>query len=226
MIPRACLILLLLASCGRPLTESERAFSSQIHGDSLNLDRLRLVRGAPVGSVTFRRQPRPRLSCRERILPPVKDEIVTASPAAVALFNHIFFTKHWYTDNYMPAYPDRIYLIESMLLAHELTHAWQWQNRKTTGYHPLRAAAEHGTRTDPYLFDLTETADFLSYGYEQQGSIIEEYVCCRALAPKAPRTRRLHDMVRDVMPVSDLPMSREFDVYLPWKEVQIQEICD
>ncbi|PCJ05935.1 MAG: hypothetical protein COB16_14730 [Rhodobacteraceae bacterium] len=226
MILRTFLILLLAASCGRPLTERERAFAAEIQGAALDLDRVRLVRGAPVAAVTFRRLPRPRLSCRERILPPVKDEIVTASPAAVALFNHIFFTKEWYTEDYMPAYPDRLYLVEAMLLAHELTHAWQWQNRRQTGYHPLRAAAEHGSRTDPYLFDLTGERDFLSYGYEQQGSIIEEYVCCRALAPQAPRTHRLHDMIRGAMPVSELPQSRESDVYLPWKDVQVRGICD
>ncbi len=226
MILRTFLILLLVTSCGRPLTEGERAFAAKIQGDALNLDYVRLVRGAPVASVTFRRLPRPRLSCRERILPPVKDEVVTASPAAVALFNHIFFTRDWYAQDFLPAYPDRLYLVEAMLLAHELTHVWQWQNRKTTGYHPLRAAAEHGTRIDPYLFELTSERDFHSYGYEQQGSIVEEYVCCRALAPKARRTRRLHDMISDAMPVSDLPQSRETDVYLPWKDVQVQGICD
>lgn len=226
MFMRAVLILLLAAACGRPLTEAERGFASQIQGDSLDLDRIRLVHGAPVASVTFRRLPRPRLSCRERILPPVKAEIVTASPAAIALFNHIFFAKDWYLPDFMPAYPDQIFLVDSMLLAHELTHAWQWQNRAVTGYHPLRAAAEHGTRSDPYLFDLAAEADFLSYGYEQQGSIIEEYVCCRALAPKAPRTRRLHQMIRGAMPVSDLPQSREADVYLPWKDVRLSGICD
>ncbi|MVO16949.1 hypothetical protein [Parasedimentitalea huanghaiensis] len=226
MILRLFLILLLVTSCGRPLTETERAFISQIHGETLDLDRIRLVRGAPVGSVTFRRLPRPRLTCRERILPPVQDEIVTASPAAVALFNRIFFTKDWYANTYLPAYPDRLYLVEAMLLAHELTHAWQWQNRKQTGYHPLRAAAEHGTRTDPYLFELTADADFLSYGYEQQGSIVEEYVCCRALAPRAPRTKRLHEMLSGAMPVSDLPQNRESDVYLPWKDAEVSGICD
>ena len=226
MFLRAFLILLLVSACGRPLTDNERAFASQIQGDTLNLDRIRLVKGAPVAAITFRQKPRPRLSCREQILPPVKDEIVTASPAAVALFNRIFFTRDWYTEDYLPEYPDKIFLIEAMLLAHELTHAWQWQNRKITGYNPLRAAAEHGTRTDPYLFDLNAEADFLSFGYEQQGSIIEEYVCCRALAPKAPRTRRLHDMISGVMPVSDLPQSREADVYLPWKDVELNGICD
>jgi len=221
-----CLLLVLLASCGRPLSDSERAFLSGIHGEELNMDRVRLIKGAPVSAITFRRKPRPRVTCRELILPPVvKEEIVTSSPAAVALFNRIFFVKDWYTENYLPAYPDRLYLVEAMLLAHEMTHVWQWQNRKKTGYHPLRAAAEHSGNPDPYLFELDSSPDFLSYGYEQQGAIVEEYVCCRSLAPRAARSKRLHAMLKEVMPVSDLPQSRQSDVYLPWKDADLRGIC-
>lgn len=227
MILRAVLILLLLAGCGRPLTETERSFASRLQGDALDLDRVRLVRGAPVGSITFQRKPRPRLTCRERILPPAKGEIVTSSPAAVTLFNRIFFSRDWYTGNYLPAYPERMYLSEAMLLAHELTHVWQWQNRERTGYTPLLAAAEHRRSEDPYLFELDSAPEFLSYGYEQQGAIVEEYVCCRALAPDAARTRRLHRMLRGVFPVADLPGTRrESDVYLPWKDAELAGICD
>ena len=226
MIRLLLLCLLILAACGRPLTESERAFLDGLHGAGLNADKVRLVRGAPVGSVTFRRMPRPRVTCRERILPPVKEETVTSSPAAVALFNRIFFVKDWYTEDYLPEYPDKLHLVEAMLLAHEMTHVWQWQNRKRTGYHPLRAAAEHGSRRDPYLFDLEGDPDYATYGYEQQGAIIEEYVCCRALAPQAARTRRLHRMLASAMPLSPLPQSRESDVYLPWKDAELTGICD
>ncbi|OIQ42849.1 MAG: hypothetical protein BM560_01320 [Roseobacter sp. MedPE-SWde] len=226
MILRLVVIFSLLAACGRPLSEPELSFLSDIHGESINTDRVRLVRGAPVAAVTFRRKPRPRITCRERILPPVKEEkIVTSSPAAVALFNRIFFVKDWYTEDYMPAYPDRLYLVEAMLLAHEMTHVWQWQNRRVTGYHPLRAAAEHSASPDPYLFELDNSPDFFSYGYEQQGAIVEEYVCCRALAPQAARSKRLHKMLKAVMPVSDLPKARQSDVYLPWKDAELQGIC-
>lgn len=226
MFLRAILLFLVLASCGRPLTQTEMSFVTKIHGNDLDLDRVRLVKGAPVGSVTFKRKPRPRVTCRERILPPVKEEIVTTKPAAVALFNRVYFTKNWYVENYLPAYPDRLYLVEAMLLAHELTHVWQWQNRARTGYHPLKAATEHTNSEDPYLFDLDHSPDFLSYGFEQQGAIVEEYVCCRALAPKAARTQRLHEMLKDAFPVSDLPQTRETDVYLPWKKAETKGICD
>lgn len=227
MILRAFLVLMLLAGCGRRLSENEMAFATAIQGDQLDFANVRLVKGAPMGSVTYRRKARPRVSCRELILPPPKDEVVTVTPAAMTLFNKVLFSKDWYADDYLPAFPDRLYLIEAMLLAHELTHIWQWQNRAKTGYHPLRAAAEHSASDDPYLFDLADAPAFLDYGFEQQGAIVEEYVCCRALAPDAARTKRLHSMLKGAFPVSDLPRDgkREWNVYLPWKKADLHGIC-
>ena len=224
--PLLVLLLVFFASCGRPLTQHERAFAASIQGNTLNPDRVRLVDGAPVAPVTFKRKARPRLACRERILPPVKEETVTGKPAAVALFNRVYFSKDWYLEDYMSNYPEQVNLIAAMLLAHELTHVWQWQNRSTTGYHPLRAAAEHGRTDDPYLFDLDTSPDFLSYGFEQQGAIVEEYVCCRALDPDAARTKRLHDMLSAHFDVATLPGSRrERDVQLPWAGAEVEGIC-
>jgi hypothetical protein len=226
MILRAVLILMLVTACGRSLTVSEKAFALSIHGDQLDVSRVRLIKGAPVGSVTFKRKARPRLACRERILPPGKAEIVTVSPAAVTLFNKVYFTQDWYATNYQPDYPERIHLIAAMLFAHEMTHVWQWQNRARTGYSPLRAAAEHGQSDDPYLFDLAGAPDFLTYGYEQQGAIVEEYVCCRALDPDAARTKRLHSMLSGAFPVSDSPGAwKGADVKVPWKDAKIKGIC-
>lgn len=227
MIRRALLpfLLLFLAACGRPLTDGEREFAVRIHGDALDLDRVRLVEGAPVGNVTFRRTKRPRVTCRERILPPARDEVVTSKPAAVALFNRVFFTRDWYLEDYAPQYPDQLYLVEAMLLSHELTHVWQWQNRRQTGYDPLRAASEQLQVDDPYLFDFEGAPEFLSFAYEQQAAIVEEYVCCRALAPDAARTERLHAMLSGAFPVSDLPTRRESDVYLPWRGAEVKGIC-
>ncbi|WP_227270535.1 hypothetical protein [Roseobacter weihaiensis] len=219
----ACLMC--LAACGRPLTETETAFAHTLHGDTLDTSRVRIVDGAPTRAVTFRRAPRPRTTCRERILPPITDEIVTSKPAAVAVFNHILFDEDWYLEDYMPDYPDQIGLIAAMLFAHELTHAWQWQNRRTTGYTPWRAAFEHGGAQDPYLFDLDHAPAFDDFGYEQQGAIVEEFVCCRALDPTAPRTARLHALISQVMPVAPLPKGRPYAVGLPWEGVEIDGIC-
>ena len=149
---------------------------------------------------------------------------MTAKPAAVAVWNRVLFDKDWYLDDYLPEFPDRINLIAAMLYAHEVTHIWQWQNRKLTGYSPLKAASEHGG-TDPYLFDIEGDPQFLDFGYEQQASIVEEFVCCRALAPTQARTRRLHGLIAQVMPVAPLPQSQPYDVAVPWDGVQIAGIC-
>ena len=89
-----------------------------------------------------------------------------------------------------------------------------------------QAAFEHVGSADPYLFDIETETRFLDYGYEQQGSIMEEYVCCRALAPKAPRTQRLHDLLNQVFEPQALetPLARER--LLPWRGLQIEGICD
>lgn len=228
MILRLLLLALLtLAACGRPLTVNERAFAASLMGDALDMDRVRLVDGAPVGAVTFHRKPRPRVTCRELILPPVTEAIVTSKPAAVTLFNTVYFAKDWYVPDYLRGYPDRLPLSAAMLFGHEMVHVWQWQQRGRTGYNPLKAAKEHGRSPDPYLFDLETSVGFLDFGYEQQGSIVEEYVCCRALAPDAARTKRLHEMLSKELPLSDLPKNgrRERDVLLPWKGAELNGIC-
>ncbi len=215
--------LLLIASCGRPLTEAELAFASQIQGDTLDTDRVRFVKGALVGSVTYKRQKRPRLACRERIFPEPKSEVVTVGPAAVALHNKVFFTRPYYLPDYMQNYPKEIDLYAAMIFAHEITHIWQWQNRAITGYSPLRAGNEHVNSDDPYLFDINTNANLLDYGFEQQAGIVEEYVCCSTLDPEAPRTKRLEAMLRGAFPMGKLPTPDK--VILPWDEAQTKGIC-
>ncbi|XDA97516.1 hypothetical protein AB1M95_15540 [Sulfitobacter sp. LCG007] len=222
----ALVILALTAACGRPMTQGEMAFAQTIQGSELDLSRVRLRDGAPTRAVTFRHKVRPRTSCRERILPPLEsDQVITSKPAAVTFFNTVLFDRDWYLDDYMPDYPGQISLVEAMLLAHELTHVWQWQNRAKTGYSPLRAASEHRYSDDPYLFELSEGRSFADFGFEQQGTIVEEFVCCRALDPTAPRTRRLHAMISEAMPVAPLENSRANDVLMPWRGVKIPGIC-
>lgn len=217
------LSLMLLTACGRPLTPAEKSFATQVHGDTLNTARIRFHNGAIIGSTTYKRQKRPRLTCRERILPEPKSETVTVSPAAVAVFNRIFYAHDWYAEDFLPQYPEKMSLVHAMLFAHEITHVWQWQNRAQTGYSPLRSAAEHQMADDPYLFDIETEARFLDYGYEQQASIVEEYVCCAALDPQAPRTKRIAGMLRGAFPLGRLHIPQ--DVILPWDEAETRGIC-
>jgi hypothetical protein len=145
---------------------------------------------------------------------------------ALALFQNVFIRDDLYREDMVEGWPRVLPLADAMLLAHEMVHAWQWQNRDLTGYHPVRAAFEHVGSADPYLFELGTDTDFLDYGYEQQGSIMEEYVCCRTLAPGAARTERLHGMLAEYFALSplDRPMSER--VALPWPGVEVEGICD
>jgi hypothetical protein len=221
---RWLLLVLLLASCARPLSGPERDFAASVHGPGLDTARVAVARGPFLGHVIRTRPPRPAVTCREKVRPPETGPI-RASTAGMVLFNRIFVAERIYRDDYLPAYPEKMSLAAAMFLAHELTHVWQWQNRHVTGYHPLKAAAEH-VDADPYLFDISARVDFLDFGYEQQGGIVEEFVCCRTLDPEGARTKRLHALLLPHFPgiTRDSSLAPE-NIRLPWPEAPVGGIC-
>lgn len=214
---------LLLAACGRPLSEGERAFLADLQGDTVEAKAVRVTADVPLGVATFKYKKRPRLACRERITPPPSGETITASIAGVVLYNHLYTSPNWSTPDYLPDYPEQMHLTAALYFAHEMTHVWQWQNRAITGYSPARAAQEHGGGVDPYLFEIGTDTKFLDYAYEQQASVVEEYLCCALLDPQAPRTARLKSLVGEVFPTDRLP--RPERVLLPWEDVKLAGIC-
>lgn len=218
---------LALSGCGRPLTTSEMAFLQAVQGNQFDPKPVRVINGHFAGSATYQIPVRPRTTCQERIWPPQSEaKTVTVSPAASVVFNKMLYRKDLYAEDFLPGWPDKIDLFYTMLFAHEATHVWQWQNRARTGYHPLKAIQEHTNSADPYLFDPDNTKGFLDYGYEQQGSIVEEYVCCRLLDPDAPRTARLRAMIGQEMPIEGLDRALgQGTVRLPWDGVQLKGIC-
>ena len=221
------LVLLVLTACGRPLTQNEVAYLQAIQGDQLDTSRMRLVDGNPAGSITYQIPVRPRTTCQERIWPPqTTARTVTVSPAASVLWNHVLLRDDIYRPDMMAGWPVEVDLFSAMLFAHEAVHVWQWQNRDRTGYSPLKALREHSVSRDPYLFDTETEGAFLSYGYEQQGSIVEEYVCCRLLDPEAPRTARLRRMIAREMPIEGLEAALDTPrVRLPWAGAETGGIC-
>lgn len=68
-------------------------------------------------------------------------------------------------------------LLERAHLAHELTHVWQYLALRRTG--PELLASRF------YRYRLDPARVFLSYGYEQQAAIVEDYV--RLKGGAAPR---------------------------------------
>lgn len=217
---------LLLSGCGRSLTEPETRFLSALAGGELDTGAVRLVDFHAGGSLTFQMPVRPRRTCQERLWPPVTARrTMTVSPAATVLFNTIFLRDDLYRADFLARHPEEIVLTDLMLLAHEAVHVWQWQNRAQTGYTPLRALNEHRA-TDPYLFDPDPTRRFREYGYEQQGAIMEEYVCCLALDPEAPRTARLRDLISEELRLDGLASLLEGPrIRLPWSGAKTDGIC-
>ncbi|MGR3491066.1 MAG: hypothetical protein ACU0DW_03335 [Shimia sp.] len=217
------LALILLAACGRTLTPEERAFTADLLGPSFAAEPVRLVPDIPMQAITLTRPERPRTTCRERIVPEGRPgEVVTSSPAAVVAFNTMYMARGWSLENFLEGYPERLNLYEAMLFGHEMVHVWQWQNRAVTGYHPLLAVAEHQVMEDPYLFETAPGRSFLDYGYEQQGALMEEYICCAALDPLAERTARLKALLAPHFPGGGVPSE---SVRVGWRGAQTVGIC-
>lgn len=221
--PLALLLLLLLAACGRPLTASETDLASRMFGPGLDAGAVRFYRNGFVGMATHRFPVRPRTTCRERILPPAEGAFETGRAAGVVLFNTVNVRPNVLRPDFTQRPDGRMSLVAAMYLVHELTHVWQWQNRARTGYTPLRVGAEHTRSADPYLFDPEAEAHFLDYGYEQQASLVEEYLCCQVLDPAGARTARLHDLLSQVMDAG--PLLPGTVVALPWSGVERRGIC-
>ncbi len=223
---RVLLILLLLVACGRPLTPSEAAFMGELQGDQLDTSPIRIVENPLIGAITMRYPARPATTCRERIFPPPEGDFVDSRVAGMVLFNHLHVRPDMNVPDYTEMPNGQRHLAAAMFFAHEMTHVWQWQNRDRTGFHPLRAAREHAAIVDPYLFDTTAEISFLAYGYEQQASLVEEYVCCRSLDPQGARTTRLEALLAQAMPVTPLQSRADgIETYLPWDGVNVRGIC-
>jgi hypothetical protein len=219
----ACLAVGVLAACARPLTEAERSFAAEVQGPSLNTAAVRIHDGALIGGAPMSRPPRPYQACRERIFPPETDPVIETSLFGFVLGNRLFVARRWYEPDYLTGYPDTLPLATAMLMAHEMTHVWQWQNRALTGYAPWKAAGEHTVSADPYLFDLADRP-FLDYPYEQQAALVEEFVCCRALDPEGDRTERLYQLLAPVFP-GLTTRSAATRIALPWDGVETRDIC-
>lgn len=217
--------LIAVAGCGvRGLSENEVAFLATTHGAALDTSGIDLSNGALIGNIPISRPPRPQIACREKIWPPETGEAVTGKVAGVVLYERIMIARWFFTDDFLEGYPQTLPLGRAMFLAHEATHVWQWQQRRNTGYAPWKAAMEHGASADPYLFEVGTEADFLDYGYEQQASLVEEYVCCRALDPAGARTARLKALLEPVFP--GLPdRDPAGAVLLPWAGAVRHGIC-
>jgi len=195
-------------------------------GDALDTAPIRFIE-APIGNVTRIYPARPQTTCRERIAPPPSGPTIKTRTAGAVAWTHVLTSPDWTIPDYALGYPDQVNLVAAMFFAHEMVHIWQWQNRDLTGYSPFKGLSEHRPDVDPYLFDPAQQIDFLDMGYEQQAALVEEFICCRTLAPDAPRTERLYHTLAAVMPVQPPNKTpRPTEVLGVYDAADLTAICD
>jgi hypothetical protein len=112
--------------------------------------------------------------------------VATGAPKTIENTIH-FDPKHDIRD---PAY--RRTARHLMLLAHEATHVWQFQNKGLTYipdslFNQAVGAVVHDDRNQAYAYDLEASKTLASYNSEQQAQIIEGYVAIKGFGFAPPR---------------------------------------
>jgi hypothetical protein len=208
----AVLALGVLAACARPLTQNEETFAEALFGETLDAQAVRIWGGLPQAwtempstGVTAEadapplppRRP-PEGFCERK--PQKAGETVLA---AFVLYDHIWFMHDFYEHDSFNGFPVSVPLPTALIMVHELVHVWQWQNRAVTGYTPTGSAGESVGVEDPYYWADAAAQEFLSYGYEQQAAIIEDFACYALFDRRAVRYRELKALLAPVLPVSE-----------------------
>lgn len=196
------------AACSRALTPSETAVAQDLFGDTLDTEAVIVTAG--IGVLPLPREhvsedesagpvdPPPGLCERHRSTHRYWDW-----PAAFVLKNHVYFSFRYYAADAFRGFPDSAPYPASILLAHELVHVWQWQNRERTAYTTEGAASETIANVDPYWFEADRNAAFSDLGYEQQAATVQDFVCYALFDPKDPKLRELASTLRPVLPVDN-----------------------
>ena len=213
MIPLRRLTLIALAAavltsaCARGLTPNETLAAKALFGDTLDTSEITVSANlglvplppeppAPEGGAATPTEPPKDLCVRKR-----STKRSYQSPAAFVLFNDVYFNERFYTEDTFSGFPDSVPYPAALIMAHELVHVWQWQNRAVTGYTPLVSAGESWEQVDPYFFNAAGRPEFLTYGYEQQGAILQDFVCYALFDSDSPRLGELAGILRPVLPV-------------------------
>lgn len=205
------LLFLTLAACSRSMTEGEISYSSQF-----------LTRDIDFKKVTFsgwltedkkREKLIEQLEKENAVFPEFSDkaQLISSIPslfgaAAIAIGNTVIF------DRYLLDYSRSVFVSDRWLMAHELVHVWQWQNRRRLGYTFAKIISEHLKFEDRvYEYTLIPGKRFTDYRFEQQGRIVECYAQFRQVRPGSPITRKHEILIREQFPLEQVMQFLEID---------------
>ena len=194
--------LIFLFACARPLTEAEETFAQDLFGPSLDTSEVTITQGLGLfplyktvpAKVTV-------LNGTDKACVRTPQPRGAQPPQAFAFRNRMHFDSEIYSSNMALGWPEGLRFPNAIILAHELTHVWQWQNREITGYTAMRAIKESWQIADPYYSASGGGPAFFSYGYEQQAAMVEDFVCFSVANPTHPRHDELKGILEPVLPV-------------------------
>jgi len=199
------LVLLSVAACSRQMTDGEIAYTEGI-----------ITQGVDFGEVRFSGQEKQGIQKAERILAQEVlgasaseesvDRLISGLPSlfgadAFVIGNTVYFDSDVYSSDFSTSTIDS----DRWLMAHELTHVWQWQNRDVTGYTFAKVVSEHlNYGDDVYEYTLAQGKKFTEYRFEQQGAIVQCFAMLRQLMPSDPLTVRHESLIRSEFPLDAL----------------------
>jgi len=195
-------VLALLAACSRPLSPAETEFAHDLFGPSLDTSQVRVTQGlgiAPLYSTVPVRRATLKATDQACVRKPLPRG--AQPPQAFAYRNWLHFDSTLYSSDMAYRWPKALRIPQALILAHELTHAWQWQHRATNGYSATRVIAESLRLADPYYAPPGSRPVFHSYGFEQQAAMVEDFVCFTVANPGNPRRMELHAFLAPVLPI-------------------------
>ena len=173
------LIVTTLSGCTRSLSNNETAYLTSFIGPNLNYDEIKIRRGN-----------------LPSLLP---------KTGAITVRDTIHWQSKTYRENFIPSPPNVSFSQDRYLLAHEIVHIWQRQNAKLTGYTIGKVAREHRVyKREVYKYPkpLDPKRKFLSYRYEQQAQIVQDWV---ALKERNELQAIVYEnVIREVLPATFL----------------------
>ena len=197
-----------LGACSRGLTPSETEVAEALFGDTLDTGAVTVTVGLGLLPLPPDRPADPAAESAAPAKAPDgicertrSTKRVWRSPAAFVLWNDVHFDERFYAADTFRGFPESVPYPSSLIMAHELVHVWQWQNRDRTGYTVAESAGETAANVDPYWFDPAEASEFLSFGYEQQGALVQDFVCYALFDRDDPKFGEVAAILRPVLPV-------------------------